>query len=503
MGFAQVLSPVILLNIAIGVVVGIVAGAIPGFTIVMAIALTLPFTFAMPSVQGLATMLGVFVGGLSGGLISATLLGIPGTPSSVATVFDGYPMTLKGEPGRALGLGTWSSFFGSAVGIIILMTLSPQLAVLGVKMGPWEYFSLITFGLTVVASLVGKNVVKGLISGFLGLVIAVVGADPIIGFPRFTFGIKQLSGGLSFLITLIGLYAISQLIGGIEERSGNIEGDPKGNSVKRKISIPHLQILKDIFGQPINLIRSSLIGVFIGALPGAGASISNLLAYDQAKKASKHPEKMGTGIPDGIIASEAANSATAGGGLVPMIALGIPGSEVSAMMLGALMVHGIMPGPLLIKNHPDIVSGVFAAFWMASFLMLLIQFLGLKVFMKITQVPMKHLVPLILALCVVGAFSMNNRIFDTYVLFFFGVVGYILRKVEVPLAPFVLANVLGNMVETNLRRSLMTDPDWTLFFTRPASLAFLLLAVGSVIFSIIQEAKVRKKMIGAPLANVV
>jgi len=489
LGFEEILSFHLLFNMFLGTLAGIIAGAIPGFTITMAIILTLPFTFGMSPNVGLATMLGVFVGGLSGGLITAALIGIPGTPSAVATTFDAFPMVQKGQPGRALGIGIWASFFGSLISMILLITLAPQVANLAMKIGPWEYFSLIVFALTIIASITGDSVIKGLLAGSLGLLVATVGLDPMSGFTRFTFNIRFLEAGVPFLTVLIGVFAVSRLLTELEAKDEVKSGE---ELVTGKIKFEPFKTMKEVLSQPVNLIRSSLIGSLIGAIPGAGASISNILAYDQAKKGSKHPELFGTGIADGIIASEAGNNSTAGGGLIPMIALGIPGSAVSAVMLAALQLHGINPGPMLIRNNPDIVGTIFVGFFVATFFMLVIQFFGARLFLKITKIPKYILVPTVMALCVIGSYLLNNRYSDLYILFAMGLVGYFLKKYNFALAPVILGVILGPIAETNLRRAMMTSSDWTLFFTRPISLGFLVLGVISIGYAYWQNNKMKK-----------
>ncbi|MCZ6813187.1 MAG: tripartite tricarboxylate transporter permease, partial [Alphaproteobacteria bacterium] len=281
----------------LGVAAGLIAGAIPGFTITMAIVLTLPFTFGMSPIQGLATMLGVFVGGLSGGLMAGILTGIPGTPSSVATTFDGFPMARKGQPGLALGIGVWASFFGGVISAILLMTLAPQLARIGLEFGPWDFLSLVLFALTITASLSGDNLVKGLIAGTLGLLVATVGSDEINGVERFSFGFEPVEQGFAFLPVLVGLFAFSQLLSDVQDREAARQPlMPPGAAAVR---IEHAQAIREVLKHWGHLIRSSLIGVFTGILPAAGGSISNILAYDQAKKASKTPELFGTGTPEG------------------------------------------------------------------------------------------------------------------------------------------------------------------------------------------------------------
>ncbi|MGB9700794.1 MAG: tripartite tricarboxylate transporter permease [Thermodesulfobacteriota bacterium] len=485
LGLKEIFQPYPLIFLFFGTIAGIVVGCIPGFTITMGAALLLPLTFGMKSMEGLAAMIGVLVGGLAGGQISGILIGIPGTPSSVATVFDGYPMAKKGEAGNALCLGVWASFFGGIISAFLLLFFAPPLASIALKFGPWEFFSLVAFGLTIIASLSGESLLKGLISGLLGLIAATVGADPITGVLRFDFGIYGLSGGFSFLPVLIGLFAFSELMDNLEK---------KERSTEKLILNPNLnfsspKMIRTIFSQPVNLIRSSLIGAFIGVLPGAGASISNILSYDQAMKGSKYPEKFGTGIPDGIIASEAANNATGGGALIPAMALGVPGDAVTAIMLGALILHGIQPGPLLIVEFPGLVYGVIMAFFLAHFFMAGIQLYGIRLFVSLTRLPLYILVPSIVVFCVVGSFAIHNRFFDIWVLFLFGILGYLMKKFKFPLTPLILGIILGPLAETNLRRALQTSSDISLFFTRPISLIFLILALISILYPFYQRYK--------------
>ena len=482
-GMAQVLSITTLSMMLAGSIAGIVAAAIPGFTVTMAIVLTLPLTFTLPPLQGIAVMLSVYVGGYTGGLISAALLGIPGTPSSVATTFDAFPMARGGEPGRALSIGIWASFFGTVLSTLVLLVAAPPLAIVAVKLGPWEYFSLIVFALTIVASLVGASVLRGLIAGAIGLALATVGPDPMMGRPRFDFGIETLAPGLPFLVVLIGVFAISQLLSEVEDAAGVRKGEQLAT---QNIRFDNWRVMREVLSQPGNLLRSSFVGVFIGALPGAGGSIANLLAYDQAKRASKTPEKFGSGIPEGIVASESGNSATAGGGLIPLIALGIPGSAVDAILMASLMVHGIQVGPRLIMDNADLVYGMFIAMAVSSLMMLVVCLSSMRLFLRVTEIPKWMIVPIVMVCCVVGSFALNNRLTDLYILGFIGLFGYMLKSLDYPLAPLVLGVILGPIAETNLRRALMTDPEWLTFLTRPVSALFLFAGLASVLWSIVQ-----------------
>ena len=469
------------LLLCIGVIAGLIAGAIPGFTIAMGVVLTLPFTFGMSAIQGLATMMGVFVGGLSGGLMSGMLTGIPGTPSSVATTFDGFPMARGGRPGLALGLGVWSSFFGGILSAFLLIALAPQLARMGLEFGPWDYFSLVAFALTITASLSGdKSLIKGIIAGLLGILAATIGEDDINGVARFNFGSDALEQGFAFLPVLIGLFAFSQLLSDVEDPVAARK--PMSESSASAVKVEHWKAIRIILSRWGNLVRSSVIGVFTGILPAAGSSISNILAYDQAKKASKTPEKFGTGTPDGIIAPEASNNATAGGALIMMMGLGIPGDIVTAVMLGALLIHNVVPSPSFISDQPVLAYGIFIAFFFAHFVMVAMQAFGLRGFLLVTRVPMYCLVAVVLGYCAIGVFALHNVTFDIWTLFWFGIIGYAMRSAGFPLAPMILGVVLGDIAELNLSRALAINDDLTLFFTRPWSLAFLIIAAFSLVF---------------------
>ena len=475
---------------AIGVAGGLIAGAIPGFTIAMAVVLTLPFTFSMPPEQGVATMVSVMVGGLSGGLMAGILTGIPGTPSSVATTFDGFPMARGGRPGLALGLGVWSSFFGGIFSAICLMTLAPQLARLGLEFQPWDFFMLVMFALTITASLAGKHLVKGLIAGALGLLVRTVGEDEAVGMARFDFGSEALLSGFDFIAVLIGLFAFSQLLSDVRDPKTARKSLQEQGTVKAKID--HIGALKEIAKHWTVILRSSTIGVFTGILPGAGGSVANILAYDQAKKASKTPEKFGTGTSEGIMAPESSNNAVEGGALITLIGLGIPGDVTAAVMLGALLIHDVVPSPTFIAEEPVLVYSIFTAFFIATFMMIILQSFMLRMFVLVTRIRMYMLACVILGFCGIGVFALNNVTFDLWSLLWFGIIGFVMRQFGFPLAPMILGVVLGNIAELNLARALAISPDLTLFFTRPWSMFFLIIAVFSAAFPIFQADRGRK-----------
>lgn len=474
----------------VGVAGGLIAGAIPGFTIAMAVVLTLPFTFGMPPIQGLATMVSVLVGGLSGGLMAGILTGIPGTPSSVATTFDGFPMTRNGEPGLALGIGVWSSFFGGLISAVLLVTLAPQLARVGLEFNPWDYFMLVMFALTITASLAGKNMVKGLIAGFVGLLVKTIGEDEANGVARFNFGTDSMLQGFDFIAVLIGLFAFSQLLSDVRNPANAKKSLMDKGSVQ--VRIEHRRAIREVLSRWTLVLRSSLIGVFTGILPGAGGSIANILAYDQAKKSSKYPEKFGTGIADGIIAPESSNNAVEGGALITMMALGIPGDVTAAVMLGALLIHDVVPSPSFIAEEPVLAYSIFIAFFVATFMMVGLQSFMLKVFVLVTRVKMYVLAAVILGFCGIGVFALHNIEYDLWTILWFGILGFLMRQFDFPLAPMILGVVLGNIAELNLARAFAITTDLSPFFTRPWSLFFMIVAVFSALYPLYQSKRGEK-----------
>jgi putative tricarboxylic transport membrane protein len=480
-----------LLPLIIGTIAGVIGGALPGVTITMTVIVVLPFTFGLDPLQGLAAMIGVYVGGSAGGSITASLLGIPGTPSAVATTFDGFPMTKKGQAGRSVWVGAWSAFIGGALGGLFLIELTGPFASLALYFGPWEFFSLFVFALSMVAGLVGKSVTKGLLSGAIGLAITVVGPDPIMGVQRFTMGIHELEGGFPFLPVLIGIFAFAQLMPDVEQiRSGD---QAPAAPTKMSLAVSHLSVLWDIICRPFMLLWVTFIGILIGVLPAIGGSAANIMAYDQAKKFSKRPEKFGTGIPEGIVASEASNSANVAGSLMMIMAFGIPGDAVTAVMMGALTIHGIQPGPLFISQHPKIAYGIYAAYLVALPLMIAVIWIGSRTWLRVITMPKSILIPIVLVLCVIGAYALNNSMNAVYVLALFCVIGYAMVKARIPLAPLILGVVLGDQIEANLIQAVSTDANPWLFITRPISGGLLAASVASVALAIWQHNRAAKK----------
>lgn len=487
--FSLVFNPVCLVLILIGVIVGIIFGSIPGLSATMAIVLFLPMSFGMEPMNGISLLVGLYLGGISGGLISAILLKIPGTPSSISTVFDGGPMAEKGEAGRALGIGILYSFIGGLISIFALMFVSPYLAAVTLKFTPVEYFAVAIFSLTIIASLSGNSLLNGLLSGLFGIALSFVGMAPIDAFTRFTFGQYQLLSGFDIVVILIGVFAVTDII-----LAGYGRKHLADKMEKKAFQLKGFGItMAEFKGQIMNMIRSSLIGIGIGILPGIGGSTAGLLAYTAQKNSTKYPEKFGTGIIDGVIASETSNNAVIGGSLIPLLTMGIPGNTVTAIFLGGLTIHGISPGPLIFDKSGQYVYGIFLALIVANIFMIIFERGGLRVFVKLLDIPKHILLPIIMVCCVVGGYSSNSRIFDVWCIFLFGLLGLVFKKIKVPTTPLIIGFILGSMAEENLRRALQaSNGDLSVFFTRPISLVFLVVAFVSVAMTLKKSYQAKK-----------
>jgi putative tricarboxylic transport membrane protein len=482
-----------LLPLFLGTLAGVVGGAVPGVTITMAIIVILPFTYGLDPLAGLAAMTGVYVGGSAGGLMTACLLGIPGTPSAIATTFDGFPMARNGEPGRAIWLGLWSSFLGGLFGGLFLILVTGPLAAIALEFGPWEYFSLFVLAMAMVAGLAEASLVKGLLATAIGLLITVIGTDPIGNVARFTLGSEFIASGFPFLPVLIGVFAFAQIMTDIEKLRAPRPTGAAAMAARPTLRVSHAKVLWEIVSRPVLLLWSTIVGIIIGVLPAIGGSAANMMAYDQAKKFSRHPEKFGTGTPEGIIASESANNANVGGSLVTIMAFGIPGDAVTAVMLGAMTIHGIQSGPLFVSQNPHVAYGIYAAYILAHPLMVLIVAFSTFFMLRITRVRFAVLTPIVLVLCVIGAYALNNTMQSVYVLLLFGVFGYALVKAGLPLAPLILGLILGDQIEINLIRAIMTDADPWLFITRPISGGLLAAAAFSVGFAVWQHLRHQRR----------
>ena len=477
-GFLYVLHPLHFPFLFLGVAGGIIVGALPGLTGSVGIILLLPFVFYLDASTAMVMLCGMFCGAIYGGSISAILISTPGTPSAAATVLDGYPLAQKGEAGKAIGVATIASTVGGIISTFCLMFIAPQLARFALKFGPEEYFALTVFGLTVIASVAGKSLIKGLISGFFGLLIATIGLDPITGYARFSFNIPNLMTGFPLLPVLIGLFAISQIFIQLESVGQHVH--QYDQNIKNVL--PTWKELKQL---SLVIISSSFLGTFIGVIPGTGGAIASFLAYNEDRRWSKNPESFGQGNLAGIAAPEAANNGTTGGAMVPLLTLGIPGDVVTAVMLGALLLIGLRPGPLLFKEQPEVVSAIFAGLLLANVLILLLGILSVRLFPKVLKVPSQILFPIIMTLCFLGSFSLNNSVYDMFIALIFGVIGYIMRKNGFPAAPVVLGVILGPIAEDVLARALLISyGDWTVLFKSPIAIFFYVISILSLTYSL-------------------
>lgn len=482
-------TPFLLSVMAAGVFGGLIVGAVPGLTSTLAVALLVPVTFGMPLDLSLALLVAVYVGAISGGLVAATLLNIPGTPASVTTTFDAYPLAVSGQAGKALAYGVLASFFGSCIGALVLAFAAPTLGSLALHFNAYEYFALIVFTLTCIIAISGKSLVKGMLSALLGVFFSLVGLSSTDSVARFTFGFDALEAGFSVMPVLIGMYGISQIL----NAAGDIHAPfsvARGTFSTREFYKVFLSFKNSVW----NLIRSSLIGVGIGILPGIGPNVAGIMAYSRAKAAAPDPKSFGKGNPDGIIASEASNNACTGGALVPLLTLGIPGDATTMMLLGAFMLHGVQPGPLLFRDNKEVFFCVLAAYAVSTVFMLLLQLAGIRLLIKVLLVPRCILYPLIMSMCVLGCFALNSNMFDVWVFLGAGLLGFALQRLDFPLLPLVLGLILGQMAESNLsacwqlgRGSLMG------LFERPAAVTLLVLSALSVIFSLRARRRVARQ----------
>jgi putative tricarboxylic transport membrane protein len=477
-----------------GTALGLLFGAIPGLTGSLAVIMLIPFTYSMETVTGMATLIGAYVGGISGGLASAILLNMPGTPSSVATAFDGFPLAQQGKAGKALGVGVVCSFFGTLLGWICLITMTPLLAKIALAFGHFEYVAAILFGFTAVVTLSGRSVFKGIVAGLFGLALMTIGFDPYTGVERSTFGLNVFTNGIQFLPALIGFLVLSEIFIQIEDIHQRFI------IPKQKISDVYMTF-REIRDSGWNIIRSAVIGVAIGILPGIGGSFANLVCYDQAKKASKDPDSFGKGNIQGIVAAETGNNATIGGALIPMIAVGIPGDGVTAALMGGLMIKGLSPGPMFTIQHPDVMYSMFNTLLISSFIMLIFMLgIGVRVFPKVLRLPKHIILPLVLIMALAGSYNTSISVKDVWVSVFMGFVGYFFNKFGFPKVPVIIAMVLGTSFEQQLRMGLKNyDGTFIPMFTRPYSLLFVIITLLTIVLAITRPA--RKRRTDAKLAQ--
>ncbi len=487
---AVLMNPEVLIMTFLGALGGVLLGAIPGMTATMGVALLIPFSYGMDLIPSVGLLLGIYCGGMYGGSISAILIHAPGTPSAAATLLDGYPMCQKGEAGRALSVAMFSSFCGGVLGALVMTFLSPLVARVAMKFTSAEMLMLAFFGLSVIVSISGKSIAKGLISAFFGLLLCTVGLDPTYSVKRYVFGVKPLLSGFSFIPTLIGLFAISEVIAGAERI---INGEEKQQQSHEKITnvLPDLKTIGMIWP---NILAGGIIGTFIGAIPGAGGDIAVFVSYGFNKSFSKHPELWGTGIPQGVASTESANNGCSGGAMIPLLSLGIPGDAVTAVLLGAFIMKGIQPGPMMYVEQLPTVYRVFAALMLANLAMLIVGCAGVRFFAKIVSVEKTMLYPIILVVSLLGAFSINKSIFDIGVCVAFGIIGHLMNKYEFPLSPILLAIILGPMCEQNFVRFVeLNNGNFWAITSHPIAIGFFLVSVGTIIFSLYNQQKINKR----------
>ncbi len=488
-GLVQVLNPGMLLMILSGVMLGLIIGAIPGLTTNMAIAIMVPVTYSMEPAAALIFLVAIYCAGAYGGSIAAILIGIPGTGAAVATTIDGHPLAKKGQAGYALFLATVFSVLGGLVSSLVLLFAAPQLARLAVKFGPGEFLALGIFGITTVASMSeSKSALRGLISGTFGLLLSVVGLSPLMGAPRFTFGLYEIIDGFPLVPVFIGLFGFGSIL------TASVKPTQDG-SKSAVIDIGKmLYPIQELFRFTKTFLRSSAIGVILGIIPGPGAVAASFFAYDRAKRASKNPEQFGTGVPEGVVATESANNAVVGSSLVPLLALGVPGNSISALFLGALLLHGLRPGPALFRDAPETAFGLIIAMFLANIIMGPLGLLVGRGFSYFLKVPAGIMHALILAICSLGTYSLRNNVGDVYIMIGFGLLSFFMKKLDVPMSPLVLGLILGPMIERSFHQA------WTIFdgnpsflVTRPITFVLMALALWSLVSGIRRTIPKREK----------
>ncbi|MCB8815143.1 tripartite tricarboxylate transporter permease [Desulfosporosinus shakirovi] len=482
-GLSVANDPMNLLYCLVGVLFGTLVGALPGLGPAAGIAVLLPLTFGANPISGIIMLTGIYYGAMYGGSITSILINTPGDSAAVMTTLDGYPLAKKGRAAQALGMAAFASIIGGTISVIAFMFLAPALAIFAIRFGPPEYFALMILGLTTIAGMTGKYPSKGFISALVGLFFATVGLDLMQGIPRFTFGSVHLYEGLDFIPVAMGLFGIAEILTcKTDECAIKIE---KKDVTWRKL----LPSKEDWKYSLAHIFRSTGIGFFIGMLPGAGATISSFISYGVAKKTSKRGEEFGKGVIEGVAAPEASNNAASIGALVPMLTLGVPGSGSTAIMLGALMMFGLRPGPMLFEHNPDFVWGLIGSMYIGNIFLLILAILAVPLFIKILNVPRPILNATVMSFILIGSYSLNNSMFDVGLTIGFGALGFFMKKMDYPAAPMVLALVLGILLETSLRQSMIiSGGNPMIFFTRPVSGSILGISILAIFYPLIKKA---------------
>ncbi|WP_416350061.1 tripartite tricarboxylate transporter permease [Mammaliicoccus lentus] len=482
-GFLSVLDPLTLLLIVAGLVIGVFLGALPGIGSSMAIVLALPFTYFLDVVPAIALLVTIYVGSTYGGSITAILFNTPGTPESVATTFDGYPLAQKGQAGKALGLAISSSAFGGIFAVLVMLFLSPWLSQFALKMHSSEYFALAFLGMAVISSIGSKNTIKAIISGLMGIFISTIGVDPITATDRFTFNSIELMNGISYIPIMIGAFALSEVFTQIV---GNQDGD---NGASSKIKVGAYK-LREFLSYKWVALKSSIIGTVIGILPGTGGSIASFVSYGVAMRTSKNQEEFGKGSEEGLVAPESSNNAAAGGAMIPTLILGIPGSPTTAVILAALILHGLQPGPQLLTDQPILLYSVFFAMFIASVLTFVVGRFGIQVFELLLKLPYSIIATFIILLSLLGAFAVDNNIFNVWIMLIFGVVGYLMKIFDFSVPSLILGIVLGPLMEESFRRHLLlNNGNYMSFFHSPITVIILSLSLLAILLPLVFNKK--------------
>lgn len=467
------LDPLTIGLIVVGAMIGIVFGSIPGLTYSMALVLVLPITFGFDAVPAIGMLLGTYIGGMTGGSVSAILIGIPGTPSAAATVLDGYPLAKNGKAGLALGTAVVVSAFGGLFSLAVMIVSVDLVARLAIRFGPAEIFALVLFGMSTICGLAGKSMLRGMIAGTIGLLLMTVGMDELDAVPRMTFGTTSMLQGVHLLVAMVGLFAVPQVMNMLADYKSGGQASYRAEVVTSK-----LPSFRQLRGNLAVMIRSALIGTGIGAIPGTGGPIAAFLAYDQARRFSPNKGNFGKGELSGVVASETANNAVTGGAMIPLLSLGIPGDPATAIILGGLLIHGLAPGPMLFIENKVEVYTIYLSIGVAYLAVVLIQYFGIRLFVRILRVPPHILAVGILVICVVGTFAIRNSFLDVYVMTGVGLMGYLLTRFRIPVTPIVLGLVLGQAMEREFRTAMiLSEGKFDIFYTSPMALFFFGLVI--------------------------
>ncbi|MDQ8193307.1 tripartite tricarboxylate transporter permease [Coraliomargarita sp. SDUM461004] len=463
-----------------GVMAGMIFGALPGLSATMGVALLIPFTFDLSIMPALALLIGVYCAAVYGGSIPAILFRTPGTPASAATIFDGAVLAARGEAGKALSVAALSALVGGVIGTLLLIALTPQISRFALRFGPPEYFALATFGLSMIVAISESSVRKGLIVAVFGLLISTVGMDPLTGYPRFIYGQASLMEGMPFIPALIGLFAIAEVL--------SMGGLKSGNTASSESKIARFPSGSDVRRSTPTILKSSFLGTFVGATPGAGSDIAAFLAYSIARQQAGKGDKFGEGEVKGVAAPEAAKTAGTAGAMIPLLALGLPGDSVTAVLIGAFILHGVQPGPLLFQDHSGLAYSIFATVLFAHILVFIVAVSGVRILLRVNQIDRRFLQSGILILSLVGAFALRNNLADVWLALAFGVLGYALRRGGYPVAPLLLALILGPLAEENLRRALiLSGGDYAIFIQRPITVVLLLAGIAALFYGLIRR----------------